>query len=133
MLYGDKITQKKGIDGMVQWYGNPEKSEKYEQDSIFVNYKSNIINKIYEFLDDKYPALQVSAARTLAYVDVTDSLVINKLEYYANGVNSKEWNLENTSYYMNTTIDFYLKRGKTAYDRKRDAIRELMRNANKGL
>ena len=26
MIYGDKITQKKGIDGFNNWYGNPDKA-----------------------------------------------------------------------------------------------------------
>lgn len=106
MLYGDKFTQKKAIDGMVRWYGNPKRVEKLKQDSIFVNYRYPIINKIYEFLDDKYPALQVTAARTLVYMGIDDSLVIQKLKYYANGTDSQNWNLENTIIYY-TTGNFY--------------------------
>jgi hypothetical protein len=127
MLYGDKFTQKKGIDGFIKWYGNPKKTEKYGQDSIFVNYKSNIINKIYEFLDDKYPALQVTAARTLAYLGISDSLVIDKLEYYANGTDSNNWNLENTIIYY-TTGDFYVGNKK-----RQKAIQGLKFGASQGL
>ena len=127
MLYGDKFTQKKGIDGMVRWYGNTKRTEKYEHDSIFINYKSNIINKIYEFLDDKYPALQVTAARTLAYLGISDSLVIDKLEYYANGTDSKNWNLENTIIYY-TTGNFYMENTKIF-----KAIKEITDVAKIGL
>ena len=136
MLYGDKFTQKKGIDGMVRWYGHPQRTEKYKQDSIFVNYKSNIINKIYEFLDDKYPALQVTAARTLAYMGIDDSLVIEKLMYYANGTDSQNWNLENTLIYQ--CLHHYLHYGgsytKKELEQKRQrAIQDLKYGASQGL
>lgn len=149
MTHGVKFTQKMGIDGIVKWWYNPEgglnprsiewlkMAGEYvviDADSSYFNkYKPIIINKLYEFLDDEYPALQVSSARALAFMGVEDSIVIQKLEYYANGTNSDKWNLENTSYYSNTTVDFYQRKGKTAADRKRDAIWGLKRGANQGL
>ena len=149
MTDGVRFTQKMGIDGIVKWWYKPEGGldprsiEWYkmagqytvtdEDSSYFNKYKPIITKKLYEFLDDEYPALQVSSARALAFMGVENSIVIQKLKYYANGTNSYKWNLENTSYYSKTTVDFYQRRGKTAADRKRDAIRELKRGANQGL
>ncbi len=149
MTDGVKFTQKMGIDGIAKWWYNPEggldprsiewlkMAGQYvviDADSSYFNkYKPIIIKKLYEFLDDEYPALQVSSARALAFMGVEDSIVIQKLKYYANGTNSDKWNLENTSYYSKTTIDFYQREGKTAADRKRDAIGGLKRGANQGL
>lgn len=136
LLYGDKITQKKGIDGFVRWYGNPERAEKYEQDSIYVNYKTKIIKNIFKFLDDEFPALQVSAARTLVYLRIKDSLIINKLEYYANETDSEEWNLENTLVYQ--CLHHYLYFGgtytkKELEQKKQRAIKEIKDIAKIGL
>jgi hypothetical protein len=135
MLYGDKITQKKGIYGIVRWYSNPERAKKYKQDTIFVNYRPKIIQFLYEFLDDEFPILQVAAAQSLIYMDITDSLVINKLEYYANRNNCNQWigkmnlslyNLPDLSTYINV---FH----KTEENRKRDAINALIRMAESAL
>jgi hypothetical protein len=136
VLYGDKITQKKGIDGFVRWYGNPERVEKYEQDSVFVSYRPKIIQLIYEFLDDEYPALQVTAARTLAYMGIDDSLVIEKLTYFANGTDSEEWNLENTLVYQ--CLHHYLYFGgtftkKELEQKKQRAIKEIKDISKIGL
>ena len=149
MCYGTKLTQKWGIDNISKWWYKPKggldpleverlKSKgQYvvtDADSSYIKYyKPLVIKKLYEFLNDEYPALQVSSARALAFMGVEDSIVIQKLEYYANGTNSDKWNLENTSYYSNTTVDFYQRKGKTAADRKRDAIWGLKRGANQGL
>ena len=136
VLYGDKITQKKGIDGFIRWYGNPDRAEKYKQDTIFVSYRPIIIELIYEFLDDEYPALQVTAARTLAYLGFSDNLVIDKLEYYANGTDSQNWNLENTLVYQ--CLHHYLHYGgtytKKELEQKRQrAIQDLKYGASQGL
>lgn len=149
MTNGVKFTQRMGINGIVKWWYNPEggldpRSIEWSKmageyvvidadSSYFNKYKPIIIKKLFGFLDDEDPALQVTSARALAIMGVEDSIVTQKLKYYANGTNSDKWNLENTSYYSKTTVDFYQRRGKTAADRKRDAIRELKRGANHGL
>ena len=91
---------------------------------------------IYEFLDDEYPALQVTAARTLAYMGIDDSLVIEKLTYFANGTDSEEWNLENTLVYQ--CLHHYLYFGgtftmKELEQKKQRAIKEIKDISKIGL
>ena len=143
---GTKLTQKLGIDGVSKWWyklegGLSPKDVKWykmagqytvtDADSSYFNkYKSIIIKKLYEFLDDEYPALQVSAARTLAYMGVSDSLVIDKLEYYANGTNSDKWNIENTGYPDKNSIYW---EGKTEKERRNDCVRAIVNIGKHGL
>ncbi len=146
MTDGVKFTQKIGIDGIAKWWYNPEggldprsiewlkMAEQYvviDADSSYINkYKPIIIKKLYVFLDDEYPALQVSAARTLINIGVSDNLIIDKLEYYANGINSDQWDIEYTGYPDRSSIYW---EGKTEKERKNDCVRAIMNIGKSGL
>ncbi len=146
MTNGTKLTQKLGIDGVSKWWYNteggldPRTIEWYKMagqytvtdadSSYFKKYKPIITKKLYEILDDEYPALQVTAARTLAYMGISDSLVIDKLEYYANGTNSNQWNIENTGYPDKSSTYW---EGKTENERRNDCVRVIVNIGKTGL
>jgi hypothetical protein len=146
MCYGTKLTQKWGIDYISKWWYKPEggldprsiewlkMAGQYvviDADSSYINkYKPIIIKKLYEFLDDEYPALQVSAARTLVYMGISDNLIIDKLEYYANGINSDKWNIEYTGYPDKNSIYW---KGKTEQYRRMTCIQAIRKVAKAGL
>ncbi len=128
--YGDDGIQKRGIDRIPNWYGNPKRAEKFKQDSIYVNYKPKVIKVLYDLLEDKSSVLQVSAARTLVYMGISNSLVIDKLEYYANSTNSDKWNVENTGYPAKNS-SFW--KGKTDKERRNVCIRIIVNAGKQGL
>jgi parallel beta-helix repeat protein len=140
MTNGTKLTQKLGIDGVSKWWYKPKGGlspkdvEWYKMagqytvtdaDSLYFNkYKPIIIKKLYEFLNDENPLIQVAAAQSLIRMHITDPLIINKLKYYANRKNIKLW-----SHKIN--LDLYELYSKERTNEK--AINILIRRAKNGL
>lgn len=140
MCYGTKLTQKWGIDNISKWWYKPEggldpleverlKSKgQYvvtDADSSYIKYyKPLVIKKLYEFLDDNYPLLQVAAAQSLIRMHITDPLIIDKLKYYANRKNTKLWS-------QKINLDLYELYSKEKTNEK--AISILIRRAENGL
>jgi len=111
--YGAPFTKVEAMENVINWYYFPEgglcpssvekmkSNNQYsvtEKDSVvFKKFKPLIIEALYENINSGDASIEVTAASALVYFKRTDTLVKQKLELYAKGINSDRWNLQFTA------------------------------------